>query len=337
MSNPRFKWVPHLIRHDFLRKFFALLFAILVTATVYSEKRKSEVDSFLLNNVQPFLIADDGYVWRKDNVSTVTLRLRGPRNKMIDLKAEDFELKRTVGETEYKSNKNGKQFIRFSPADVRCHHPNAALIEVVEVQPNDYPLNISKIITKQLEISGECYDLRELPADYEVERVEFPETGRIRVTGPEHILKNIRQLTLEPISLKNHVADFTTVAKINPIQDLNLERTTLPVTIRINRLTRQNFADLSLGALLPPGKVTASSVEMPDVKVKVWVEGSNSVISELRPADLYPYVDLTRLSPGEKHMGVPVRCHIHKPGVSVTKIIPDKVDNVLISAQSEKK
>ena len=28
MSNPRFKWVPHLIRHDFLRKFFALLFAI---------------------------------------------------------------------------------------------------------------------------------------------------------------------------------------------------------------------------------------------------------------------------------------------------------------------
>ena len=99
-KKKRFRWVPHIIRHDFWRKFFALIFALLVTATVYSDKRKHEDELFVIHNVQPTLGLESGYVWRARNLQQVSLTVRGPKAKLFDLKPEDFTLDYMIGEKE---------------------------------------------------------------------------------------------------------------------------------------------------------------------------------------------------------------------------------------------
>ncbi len=326
-QNKRFRWVPHIIRHDFWRKFFALLFAALVTAAVYSEKRKSSEEKGLLHNVQPSLRLENGFVLRTAPPISLTLSLLGPRTKMMDLKPEDFEIKKSVGKAEYDANKT----VRFNAADVRCTHPAGALVQILDVTPKSFTLDLDQIITKELPVQLKQYNGRKLPDGYYVRKMEINgERKTVKVTGPRHLIENIRELTLEEIPLENQVADFTTVAKIRPIPDLQLERTTLPVTVFITRKIQRQFKELSVGVMLPPGRVEVSNVIFPEQKVTVRVEGEQNAVNELLETDLYPYVNLSRLSAGAKHVGVPVKCYVAKNGITVTRITPDKLNDILI-------
>ncbi len=326
-NSKKFRWVPHIIRHDFWRKFFALLFASLITAVVYSDKRKSEEERSVMHNVQPTLLMENGFVLRTKTPMPLTLTLLGPRTKIMELNPEDFELKKPVGQKQYDAGKT----VTFQAADVRCTHPDGALIQILDVTPKSYPLDMDQIVTRELPVQLAQYNERRLPNGYYVRKVEiYGARKKVKVTGARHLIETLRELTLEEIPLENQVADFRTVGALRSVPGLLLERETIPLTVYITRKSQRAFKDLSVGVMLPPGRVEASNVTFPEQKVTVWVEGEQDAVRELQETDIYPYVNLSRLSAGAQHVDVPVKCNVVKPGVTVTRIMPDKLNGILI-------
>ena len=343
MSNrgKRFRWVPHIIRHDFWRKFFALIFAILVTATVYSDKRKHEDEVFVINNVQPTLILDKGYVWKTRNLQQVSLTLRGPRAKLFDLKPEDFTLNYILGENAYKSkNKNGKQFVKLQTQDVRCRHPKGALLRVEEITPAEYTFEIEKIVTKTLPLKA-VWEANDLPEGYLVKSISFPDVKSVQVTGPAHLLSNLKQIQTMPVALKEQVADFTTNVNLKSLPGLTYSVDTVPVSVDLTTIQNRSFKDLPVYVMLPPEKSGSYTMTASEpLKVRINISGSKESVNDLTEHDIHPYIDLSKLTAGGKHNNVPVRCSVEKAGIagilSIT-CIPAKISEITLTEKVEAK
>ena len=335
-KKKKFRWIPHIIRHDFLRKFFALIFALLVTATVYSDKRKHEDEVFMIHNVQPTLSLESGYVWRARNLQQVSLTVRGPRAKLFDLKPEDFSLDYMIGEDEYRSrNKNGRQFITLQAKDVRCRHPKGALLQVLEISPAEYTFTIDKIITKSLPVKAE-YRESDLPKGYQVEDVVFPDTSVVSVTGSESLLAEDMIINTEPIPLKNHVADFTTSVRLHPIEGLVYDTDQIKVSVKLKKHIKTVRSDVKVSVALPPeieARYQIQKFEPTAVSVEVTGEEKAVVDLEKKPEDyLLVYLDPKAIT----HAGtydVPILCSIRNRGLSgitSVKCKPAKIQNVTV-------
>ena len=317
-KKKRFRWVPHIIRHDFWRKFFALIFALLVTATVYSDKRKHEDELFVIHNVQPTLGLESGYVWRARNLQQVSLTVRGPKAKLFDLKPEDFTLDYMIGEKEYNSkNKNGRQFVTLQAKDVVCRHPKGALLQVLEITPAEYTFTIDKIITKNVPLKAE-YAEQDLPQGYQVGKVTFPDTKVVSVTGPESLLKDGMTINTKPIPLKNHVADFTTSVGLHPIEGLSYGTDQVRVSVKLKKRMKTVCTDLKISLVLPPGMEERFQVEKFEPEtVNVTVVGEEEAVTALKnnPDNyLLVYLDLNEINSAGTY-DIPIRCSVRNRGM----------------------
>ena len=324
-KKKKFRWIPHIIRHDFWRKFFALIFAMLVTATVYSDKRKHEDEVFVINNVQPTLSLESGYVWKTRNLQQVSLTVRGPRTKLFDLKPEDFSLDYIIGEEEYHSrNKNGRQFITLQAKDVRCRHPKGALLQVLEISPAEYTFTIDKIVTESLPVKAE-YMEDDLPKGYQVESVTFPDAKVVSVTGPESLLEDDMTINTVPIPLKDHVADFTTSVKLHPIEGLAYGTEQIKVSVKLKKPKKKVSRNLKISLVLPPEKWNQFQLEeFEPATVNVTVTGEESAIETFNHKDVFAYLDLNEFAGAGSYKDVPVRCSIRNRGNSgITSITCD--------------
>lgn len=327
-QKKKFHWIPHIIRHDFMRKFFALIFAMLVTATVYSDKRKHEDEVFVIHNVQPTLSLERGYVWKTRNLQQVSLTVRGPRAKLFDLKPEDFTLDYMIGEQEYQNhNKNGKQFVTLKATDVRCRHPKGALLQVLEINPSEYTFEIDKIGSETLELEA-VFDTA--GARYQVESSKFLGRDSVEVTGPLSILQAYKdagkKIQTKDIVLKNQVADFTTNVGLKPIEGLVYASDSVSIAVKLKKISRKIIEIPQVSLLLPPEKSNQLAVEkfvMPS-KVKVTVSGEVSTLDRISSGDLLLYVEFSDNTVAGTYKNVPIRCSIKKPGVSgVTAVFID--------------
>ena len=317
-KKKRFRWVPHIIRHDFWRKFFALIFALLVTATVYSDKRKHEDEVFMIHNVQPTLSLESGYVWKTRNLQQVSLTVRGPRAKLFDLKPEDFSLDYVIGEDEYRSrNKNGRQFITLQAEDVRCRHPKGALLQVLEISPAEYTFTIDKIVTKELPVKPE-YMESDLSKGYTVAEIQLPDVKTISVTGPESLLKDDMTINTEPIPLKNHVADFTTSVRLHQIEGLIYGTDQVRVSVKLKKRMKTVCKDLKISLVLPPGMEERFLVEKFEPEtVNVTVVGEEETVTALKnnPDNyLLVYLDLNEINSAGTY-DIPIRCSVRNRGM----------------------
>ncbi len=318
----KFHWVPHLIRHDFWRKFFALGFALLVTATVYSDKRKNEDETFVIHNVQPTLGLESGYVWRTRNLQQVSLTIRGPRAKLFDLKPEDFTLDYMIGEKEYRSkNKNGRQFVTLQAKDVRCRHPRGALLQVLEIAPAEYTFTIDKIVKKEVPVKAE-YRQSDLPKGYAVAEIRFPDRKTVFATGPERLLEGNIAINTEPIPLKNHVADFTTNVRLRPIEGLLYDTDQIMVSVKMKKNMKTVVRNLEVYMVLPPEKwerYTIPAFGFPPVDV--IVSGEEDAVAALKPGDLLVYLDFNDFTGAGTYKDVPLRCSVrHSASSGITSI-----------------
>ena len=317
-KKKKLRWIPHIIRHDFWRKFFAFIFALLVTATVYSDKRKHEDEVFMIHNVQPTLSLESGYVWKTRNLQQVSLTVRGPRAKLFDLKPEDFSLDYVIGEDEYRSrNKNGRQFITLQAEDVRCRHPKGALLQVLEISPAEYTFTIDKIVTKELPVKPE-YMESDLSKGYTVAEIQLPDVKTISVTGPESLLKDDMTINTEPIPLKNHVADFTTSVRLHQIEGLIYGTDQVRVSVKLKKRMKTVCKDLKISLVLPPGMEERFLVEKFEPEtVNVTVVGEEEAVTALKnnPDNyLLVYLDLNEINSAGTY-DIPIRCSVRNRGM----------------------
>ena len=315
-EKSKFRWVPHIIRHDFWRKFFALIFAMLVTATVYSDKRKHEDEVFVIHNVQPALTLESGFVWKTRNLQQVSLTVRGPKTKLFDLKPEDFSLDYVIGEQAYQNrNENGRQYVTLKAEDVRCRHPKGALLQVLEVSPAEYTFTIDKIVTRELPLKAE-YAAEDLPKGYTVRSITFPDEKKIKAVGPEHLFRKGMTVNTMPIPLKDHVADFTTSVRLHPIDGLSFSTDQVTVSVKLKKTARTEIRGMKVSLMLPPEQSGSLAVEkIEPATVKATVTGEKNTVENLKPEDLLIYADLSNITSAGTYKDVPLRYGVLKPGV----------------------
>lgn len=348
-KKKKFRWVPGFIRHDFWRKFFALLFAALVTAAIYSNKRKSMETDVNFNNVKPDFFLEEGYEWVRQNPQMITLLLQGPRDVLSDLKPEDFEIRKSIAEKEYT-----EKHVKLDVKDVVCHHPKAGLIRVADITPREYTLHVQKIVTKTVDVKigtpMEKDNKRllidftgKLPDGYYFDGAELLEEPKVRVTGPEDLVNTLQHIVIKPVSLDNHVSSFTTVAElIVPDDRCSLDRSRVKIRIHIGRYLIKKYS-----------RIPILVMDNDDVKKDGFVtipEGSRTVMVELMgeknefdtlPDDktgnhIYAFIRKSDLREGNNNT-VNIQCVVANKQLRVINVNPSTINGVVLTVPTEEK
>lgn len=347
-KDKRFRWIPGIIRHDFWRKSAALILAILVTTVVYSNKRRSMETNHNFNNVRPEFYLEEGYEWVKLNPQTVTLNLRGPSKVIADLKVEDFEIRKSVAEKEYVD-----KHIKLEPKDVICRHPKAGLIRVTGVSPAEYTLHLQKIVTRSLEIkTGNPVEqdskrimldhVGELPPGYFFDGAEILDDTSVNVTGPEHFVKTLRNVLIEPIKLDNHVSTFITTAKlVTPDTSCTLDRSSVRVKIHIGRYLIKKYPYVPIQVLNKEEKPEDGYVALPEENSMVTVElmgeknEFDTLPDENAGSHIYAFIRRSDLREGNNNM-VNIQCVVANKQLRVLSVEPSVINGVVLNLPPKK-
>ena len=221
MSSIRDFWmkilphVPHIIRHDFWRKLFALVFASLLTGYAYQNiKTKTELVKMDVRGVAiRFVAVEDGVTLiPRDVPADITIEV--PK-ELKNLKNTDFYLECPV--TKYQVEEDLP--VELRPDMVKTNVPIDGL-RVLAVNPDMLPLNIDIMDTKEVPVHPVC-DFSELMEGYQASLVQ-PEKP-VTIRGPKKHLATISYLETEKIPLSNVTKSFSRQVDLVSPYDKNIE------------------------------------------------------------------------------------------------------------------
>ena len=207
--------VPHIIRHDFWRKLFALVFACLLTGYAYQNvKSQMELVKIDVRGVPVrFVAIEEGVTLIPRDVSA-DISVEVPKEQK-SLKNTDFYLECPV--TRY-------QVETDMPVELRQDmvRSNVVLEElrVLSVNPNMLPLNIDIMDTKDVPVHP-VSDSAEVMEGYQASLVQ-PEKP-VTIRGPKKLLDTIEYLETEKIPLANVTKSFSRQVDLVSPYDKNIE------------------------------------------------------------------------------------------------------------------
>ena len=129
----------------------------------------------------------------------------------------------------------------------------------------------------------------------------------VDVRGPSRILKDLNELTTEPVALDETLTqDFEMDVKVGLVPNVRASTDTAHVAIEIARQSSQQaFRDLPTNALTSPDSPLV--LEEPLPKVSVTLHGPKLTLDALDSLSIRPFVDITSItSPGRYRRPVQV-------------------------------
>ena len=207
--------IPHIIRHDFWRKLFALVFACLLTGYAYQNvKSKMELVKIDVRGVPVrFAAVEDGVALIPRDVS-VDINVEVPKDQK-NLKNTDFYLERPVTKSQVEEDRP----VELRPEMVKTNVPIDGL-RVLSVNPDMLPLNIDIMDTKDVPVHP-VSDFAEVMDGYQASLVQ-PEKP-VTIRGPKKHLDTISYLETEKIPLANVTKSFSRQVDLVSPYDKNIE------------------------------------------------------------------------------------------------------------------
>ena len=206
----------------------------------------------------------------------------------------------------------GERIVHLSPDTIRVPFG----VKVVKVTPSILTLNFEHTLEKDVPVRPR---LQGRPAPgYEVAEVTS-EPARVRITGPRSRVQEIESAFTEPVSLeaaRETVMDTVNIGLEDPVLRLS-GGTRVKVTARIREEhVRKALSGLAL-------EVRGGSAQARPATVRVEVSGPVSVLKDLDPVRVRPYVTITR--DGLERAVVAVELNSGLAGVSVVETSPPEV------------
>ncbi|HVQ31978.1 MAG TPA: CdaR family protein [Vicinamibacteria bacterium] len=206
----------------------------------------------------------------------------------------------------------GERIVHLSPDTIRVPFG----VKVVKVTPSILTLNFEHTLEKDVPVRPR---LQGRPAPgYEVAEVTS-EPARVRITGPRSRVQEIESAFTEPVSLeaaRETVMDTVNIGLEDPVLRLS-GGTRVKVTARIREEhVRKALTGLAL-------EVRGGSAQARPATVRVEVSGPVSVLKDLDPVRVRPYVTITR--DGLERAVVAVELYSGLAGVSVVETSPPEV------------
>lgn len=314
-KSKKIKIIPGFIRHDFLRKLIALLFAILVWQRV--DTQISEPDTLI---GIPLHISLPGNVKLLSMMpEKVSLKIKASRRIIdslsikddidINIKLDDLPIPKNPLVISHRIN-------LFQ--DIRV--PSG--VTVLQVKPEIISINVDKKISKSVPVelisSGFLLDA------YSFRVVQLIPDSVI-ITGAQSVVKQIKKIKTEPVVLKeSYVEDFECKVKTIPRDDIIVSSKEVTAVIEIYK--KRDVREFSRIPIKPFGTPASSArvILKPDQAFMI-ISGIKKSVELMNESQLHPFVDITGLKvPGIYNLEV--KCWIDDKDVSIKEIQPEKIE-----------
>ncbi len=177
----------------------------------------------------------------------------------------------------------GERIVHLSPDTIRVPFG----VKVVKVTPSILTLNFERTLEKDVPVRPRLQGRPE--AGYEVAEVTS-DPARVRIAGPRSRVQEIESAFTEPVSLeaaKETVTDMVNVGLEDPVLRL-AGGSRVRVTARIREENgRKELPGLALD-------VRGGTAQTRPASVRVELSGPLSVLKDMDPARVRPYVTITR-------------------------------------------
>ncbi len=307
--------MPGIIRHDFLRKVIALLFALMMFYTISYKVGKTVT----LHGVPVNVIMPAELINMNSSPPLVDVTLRGNERWLSRITQGDIKVRAEVDASRFIA---GQPYnLKIQPEDIKT----PLGVKVVSVSPLESYMILEPRISKPVTIKPKFDSTSNLPHDYVVGNVKINPANAV-VTGPKSVVEKIEAISTEPIPL-----DATTTESFEyQIKLANyLGATLTPDTVTAEVEIIKEYISKTLETLpirimtgLESAKFTFEFNSTPHVNVTL--SGPRGVITNLRPEQIRPYIDVSGLDkPGS--YTVDVGCWIDAKDAEVVAIYPKQV------------
>ena len=272
-------------RKDWMRKLFALIFALIIYWNISDARQKDQV----FHNVPvDVTLAPDLYM-PGDNTLQISMTIRGTEERLKKLVFD-----RPSGKINIDSSmvSDGKCRITLTPENFSCGARN----RVISISPAELTLNIQRRITRKIPVKPVING----QADSGYELLEYKcQPAEIEVTGPENTVDTLESINTEAIT--DNLGDSTSNFRVRPVnplpQLLSIAQNDILVTTKVTQMqeARKNFDKVRVLCLSELRPVKGERWEITGIEpatVKVSVAGTKADISKLKAQDIriYAYV-----------------------------------------------
>lgn len=318
--------LPLFIRRDLPRKLVAVFFAVLIWLAVEYQLRDFDV----LHNVPVNLEYDSSVIAvETEKPYTVDITIRGGKKRLQKLKSSDVKV---VADLDERIVLPGLDFYPLRISSDNVSSPPGT--RVTHVSPKDVSVPVDRVVEKEdvpvrVRFEGE-------PADgYKVmKRKISPDSVVLR--GPSKILKEIREVTTDKVSLADVTQDLEVPnVRLQVGPGLQSQPVAVTVTMEITKQSGElDYHDLPVHVLRRPDSRLRVANEVS--AVSVTIHGPKTTLDTLDGSSIRPFIDLTGIT-------APVQCrpavHVWIDGganVTAEYVHPSVVDVVLVPAEGSR-
>lgn len=306
-----FSWVPGIIRDDFIRKFIALFFAVLL---VWKVSRQLEVEESV-ENVRLDVVTYGNVVLLDKDIAPLRVTVKSRlQEKLRELSPSDFKFVLDINELQFKQN---KPIVLRILDSVKISKPLG--IEIVNIRPDTVTLHLDKKISRELPVKVRFTGTT--PENYACGEV-IVNPDRVILTGPQTIIDSLRDVNTEPIVLdKRTIEGFECKAKIICPEMVHSQPYFTTVQVEIyKKLDQRIFRGIPVSVmnLSVPEKAVFKLIP---TNIDVTVQGMKNVLETMSGEELKPFIDLSSCKGTGTFMAEP-QCFISLSGISVIKVYP---------------
>ncbi len=306
--------IPHIIRHDFWRKLFALVFACLLTGYAYQNvKSKMELVKIDVRGVPVrFAAVEEGVALISRDVS-VDINVEVPKEQK-NLKNTDFYLERPVTKSQVEEDRP----VELRPEMVKTNVPIDGL-RVLSVNPEMLPLNIDIMDTKDVPVHP-VSDFSEVMDGYQASLVQ-PEKP-VTIRGPKKLLDTIEYLETEKIPLANVTKGFSRqVDLVSPYgKSIEILSGKVKVEAKVEKNKPRAFDGIPVQVLF--GRTGANILTISKIQpesVTVLVDS----VPDISQTQIHPFLDLSDVTRAGVYT-VDIKCWSDNDRIKVVEVIPSK-------------
>jgi YbbR domain-containing protein len=314
-----FRWIPGIIRRDFLRKLIALVFAGMLWWNV-SQQIGSE---HIIRNVPVVISAPTGIeILDNDTPRRIDVTVRSSQRRINLLQPTDLKVVATIHPSQIQGGQEAL-ILRLGKDNVQ----GPAGVAIVGLRPDNLTVNLDRRGTRRLPVRGVVSGALMDNYAYGEVKVLPPE---VTVTGPEGTLRQIDEIQTRPVILQreNTSAFETEVELVSPRRNLHVTPAQVNVQIEIYRkYETRNLRGVRVGVLQPEGRAAKLVPRFAYDKVDISLRGVKDAIHDpaISEQAIRPFVDLSGIdSPGTYQL--PVQLWLGIKDIEAQEIKPDTIE-----------
>ena len=263
-KQPRTLFFKHIVRKIFFEDWLTKLVALAVTLALWlGVTGLSTPTTTRLTGIPLSLRFSSDAEVTNSPITEIDVIISGDNRKIAQIIKNDL-----VASVDLTSVLPGDRVVQLTPENVQLQLPLGVRLD--EITPSRMAVRLEaveeKTVPVQVQTTGKT------PDGFEVYS-QAPNPSRIRVRGPQSVVKSVSEVATENIDLSDHRSDFT--ARQAPLASSNAKLTLLETVVDVNFRIGERRIERLFVVPIGDGR-----------RVSVVLYGPLTLLRDLKPADL---------------------------------------------------